>query len=369
MLKSITLIGFISLNLTLISQTLFSKGFSDGYKIGYCYNQKSGCLTPMVPVAPNCQIGESYDNYLDGYNRGLLTGTNNASISKVRVNSNNNIYQSQKGYVPKFETFNLDFLSYQKGLEQSLNKTDNQSSKYSPEIQKIIDNYTSPEKKQIRKAYIDLIKFKWNNFKKYPTSYPDGIYTCVLICGNSFNEKVDVIVKNNQIEEFRFFDEFNNRYLRVKPKSFELKNYDLEYRMSYSSIISKGLANITYDINSYNKSFTSISEEIYFIDYLTNYNNAQDCINEIKTAYTSLKKLPVVQNGWNIVKALDGVSFCDVRNVFVENGKVTIYKISDGTEMKVNTGGIIINNKTTVSYNFVFPNGESKTSVMELYFF
>lgn len=53
----------------------FTRGFEDGYVEGYCYDI-FGCIEPIVPIAPIPKIGESYDSYRDGYNRGFKTGYN-----------------------------------------------------------------------------------------------------------------------------------------------------------------------------------------------------------------------------------------------------------------------------------------------------
>lgn len=56
-----------------IVTTNYCRGFSDGYKEGYCYD-RFGCIAPIPPVCPILEIGESQDSYKDGYNRGFKTG-------------------------------------------------------------------------------------------------------------------------------------------------------------------------------------------------------------------------------------------------------------------------------------------------------
>lgn len=48
----------------------YDRGFKNGYKEGYCYND-FGCIAPIPPITPIPLIGESNDNYQDGYNRGF----------------------------------------------------------------------------------------------------------------------------------------------------------------------------------------------------------------------------------------------------------------------------------------------------------
>ena len=35
------------------SQTYYSIGFNDWYKIGYCYNIGLGCIPPLYPITPS----------------------------------------------------------------------------------------------------------------------------------------------------------------------------------------------------------------------------------------------------------------------------------------------------------------------------
>jgi hypothetical protein len=50
----------------------YSKGWSDGYKEGWCYETDYGCIHPIVPICPIRRIGEK--GYRDGYNRGFTQG-------------------------------------------------------------------------------------------------------------------------------------------------------------------------------------------------------------------------------------------------------------------------------------------------------
>ncbi|MEQ1796579.1 MAG: hypothetical protein ABL872_01435 [Lacibacter sp.] len=55
------------------SQSKFADGFKEGYKKGYCQGKQS-CLAPLPPPVPLVNVGESYDSYMDGYNRGFKIG-------------------------------------------------------------------------------------------------------------------------------------------------------------------------------------------------------------------------------------------------------------------------------------------------------
>lgn len=62
-------IGYIG-----FSQTNYNKGFEDGYKEGWCYGKGIGCIPPIPPIPPIPRIGEDFENYQDGYNRGFQEG-------------------------------------------------------------------------------------------------------------------------------------------------------------------------------------------------------------------------------------------------------------------------------------------------------
>lgn len=50
----------------------YCKGWAEGYKAGWCYEQGIGCIDPIVPICPIKRIGE--EGYKDGYNRGFVQG-------------------------------------------------------------------------------------------------------------------------------------------------------------------------------------------------------------------------------------------------------------------------------------------------------
>lgn len=87
----------------------YDSGFKNGYKEGYCYNDY-GCIPPIPPITPIPLIGESNDNYQDGYNRGFKMGLENKQAKKG--NSENkqngqNIYNPQP-YVSTYVSPNFN---------------------------------------------------------------------------------------------------------------------------------------------------------------------------------------------------------------------------------------------------------------------
>ena len=67
---------FILLTVFVNAQTNFNIGYNSGYGAGYCFDQGIGCIKPVPPISPIPTIGESSDNYKDGYNRGFSDGLN-----------------------------------------------------------------------------------------------------------------------------------------------------------------------------------------------------------------------------------------------------------------------------------------------------
>lgn len=73
MKKQLFLLLALIMSLSTYGQSDYSRGFQNGYKIGYCYNE-FGCIPPIPPLSPLPRIRESQDNYQEGYNRGFKQG-------------------------------------------------------------------------------------------------------------------------------------------------------------------------------------------------------------------------------------------------------------------------------------------------------
>jgi hypothetical protein len=86
-------------------KTNYERGFSEGYKKGYCYEKKTySCLAPLEPITPLPRIDENSSNYTQGYNRGFQygldlsrskTGIENSDISLRRTELSFNQYVPQ----------------------------------------------------------------------------------------------------------------------------------------------------------------------------------------------------------------------------------------------------------------------------------
>lgn len=92
-----TIVFFCLLSAFINAQTKFSNGYFSGYQTGYCYDKGNGCVKPVSPISPIPVIGESSENYNDGYNRGFSDG-----LDKQKSNTNSQTRESYKTTKSKF---------------------------------------------------------------------------------------------------------------------------------------------------------------------------------------------------------------------------------------------------------------------------
>jgi hypothetical protein len=109
MKKKMLFTAFVLLNIVSLAQNDYSRGFQNGYKEGYCYND-FGCISPIPPITPIPLIGESNDNYQDGYNRGFKLGLEDKQAKKSNsgnTRNSQNTYGTQP-YVSTYVSPNFD---------------------------------------------------------------------------------------------------------------------------------------------------------------------------------------------------------------------------------------------------------------------
>jgi len=120
----------VMLTTILTAQTNFEKGFQNGFKDGYCY-QMHGCIAPTSPITPILRMGESSDNYKDGYNRGFVSGKNKKRANFKNKESNSNSEVTTSKYEP------ITDKSYYNSMANNLaNRIYNTAKHY----RKVIDN-------------------------------------------------------------------------------------------------------------------------------------------------------------------------------------------------------------------------------------
>lgn len=99
MKQFLILIAFFTI-LNSFSQSKFAEGYKKGFVEGYCYDKSSTCVKPIVPNTPIPKIGESLNNYKDGYNRGFTDGVKLKKDDNVRYQTSKSKYVKDKIYNP-----------------------------------------------------------------------------------------------------------------------------------------------------------------------------------------------------------------------------------------------------------------------------
>jgi hypothetical protein len=375
---------YLSSCLLLICQILYSQyyiGFNDGFKNGYCFDD-FGCIAPIPPVPLMLGIGESYDNYNQGYNRGFSVGQSKKNLDNSGTNQTN---LSPYGNPTKFGEMNL----YHPNNEFLLNIYQKMDQRYSEqgttnEINEIENNYflefNSAEAKKLRYEAFIRLKTKCDSYKLKPNELKNGWFKVVQYDGDIddnnpkiigetkekwvFVENNIVIMVTNNPENFENGD--STSYYFPKEKIENLKN-DLIQRgditsqivISESNLIFAGVAKIIKDLYvNQNGKITVVGRNtpyqekiisLIFVDYMEKFNNAQQCIKLNKIKNQNQKKFNIT-NGWNIVCANNGRDFCETREVFVKNGKIIKYRSRNRGDINIESGGKILNGKSNITY-------------------
>ena len=396
--QNIFLILILLSTYTALSQAPYDLGYRDGFKAGYCYNEGLGCIAPIPPIAPPPSIGESEQNYFDGYNRGLIYGSrakldgNKSSNSNYNNSSSLAVYGQQQ-YVAPYVPWHPDWDFYQRTLEKAQQNYEQlreveKNKEYDSKLKQaseLLKSYYDPKKVKQRVEYVNLLKLYYNQIGFYPKSIPDGVYKTTITSEPNpassttdydFDEDALVKVENNKVVFIKTHSSIENAEEYIYPiEDTDYKNYE------YSNLIFESFqiqnAKGKYIGGAYIKHWHRDKDtlwrfgahSIYFFEYINKYNDAQKCIKETKKKYASLTKFPKAQDGWNIIYANDGVDFCDVRKVFVENGKITIYKGAGDIDHSVTSGGNIVNGRSTISFSVTWKDGtHPKTLIEEIYF-
>lgn len=400
------LFTFLFLQVTNItySQSNFSEGYTIGFKEGYCFDD-FGCIAPVAPIAPVPKVGESFRSYIDGYNRGLLDGVNAKKVSS-RVEYFNQHQKNQQSFP--------EIIIYQPNwnlLERLYSKTDENRQAYIDKNSQFnkqqidIDNfleeqwekYFSEEAITQTKGYALFLKNYLENMKHTPNTYPNGWYTAKISTYNVndldssdsgyFFENKFVYVENNIVVATcdSFAQDGSYYWLSEKAqpnfKSFMRNDGGQIYSwILEAEEINKGIGIIfeeTYHRSSSGSYYTNeqlagrpskpIRLYIYMIDYLTYWNDAQECILETKKRYNDKNSFNTFSDGWQKGYANDGNIFCDIREVYIKENKIILYKDGQGINRNILSGGEITNNQTKITYLGEY-NGEKKNMELTVYF-
>jgi len=159
--------------------------------------------------------------------------------------------------------------------------------------------------------------------------------------------------------ELRLLNKLNSFYQYI----IEEDPYKVNKGMLYENFNS-----VMEEIKDYNSTQLSLS----FDDILDELRQRKynEFKNDILKQYDNILKSPKVSNGWHLAYFLakNGKDY-GKRSVFVENGKVTIYKRYNGVEEKIISGGSIVNQycKSAI-YNYMNSKGVFENIDVEIFF-
>lgn len=375
-MKNLLFVNFVFIFIfSSLSQNQYNQGYSDGYPIGYCYYSNMGCIAPITPIAPLPNIGESSNNYLDGYNRGLIDGIKKFNESKIsttyKKSTTNQTTYSTPQNLPEFKPFTPDFNFYQQVLSKKQNEyniqKNNQTTKITvdPKLDQFLKEQLSPENIELKKQYIKLCKAQYNTFKAFPLTLKDGFYKNVTIISEppvgqekpfpNIKENCYVLVQDNKIIMVQEKNVVGNNTWTYSRSYFPSLSSELDEwgEIGSCNSIEKGKTKYKWTLKDgwkyFGADYTGTEYQVYFNDYLTQYNTAQNLLTEIKNKYKAKTSFEKITNGWHTCYLTNKIDFCDVRNVYVENGKIIKWVGRDGTEVIVDSGGEITNCKSTFS--------------------
>lgn len=353
----------------------FNIGYKDGWPIGYCYDAQYGCMAPPTPMAPYPRIGESSDSYWNGYHRGLSDGIEKGRIDRRQNNqSNMNAYQSYSvpQYIPKYEPFTPDLNFYNQVMNQlqsNYDKKENEktSDKTSIDIaMKQAIKYCSTEEREKRKNLMDFIKTQYASFSDFPKEIPDGFYKVHFINDTKYSHKP--FFENLQLDDCEIRDVYvqDNKIIWVQTAQYLAEELDPSVlpNLNNSNVttlsstqINNGLCYVTnstfhkyQDIELTNEiELSTKNARYYFIDYLTKIKDSKNLLYNINIKYNSANKKQIITDGWHTCYLSNRVDFCEIRNVYVKDMKIVKWIAGNGTEYYIDSGGEIIDLKSTFS--------------------
>ena len=186
MKKILLLITYLTISIAALSQNDYSRGFNNGYKKGYCYKEFA-CIEPIPPIAPVPRYDESWDSYIDGYNRGFKMGLEDKSAKK----SSGGTYQGGEN-VQQNQSFNHDLLLKAMEMKQAQIAREEK-----------IENDKAVAKMQQTKSF-------YNSLTSYPSRISDGWHNIVAMDNYEFCDERKVYVSDNKITKY-VIDNYDDR--------------------------------------------------------------------------------------------------------------------------------------------------------------
>lgn len=276
MKKNLLLLIALLTSIVVFGQSDYSRGFQNGYKEGYCYND-FGCISPIPPITPIPLIGESYDNYQDGYNRGFKRGLEDKQAKKSNsggYNSGQGTYVPQQQYQSTYVAPDYSLLIKAMEMKQAQYERNEQL------------------KKEKAIGMMNQVKAYYNSLTTFPEKIPDGWYKVISMNNYDFCDERKVYVSNNKVTKY-IIDDWINR------------------KISYPVSINKGKAMIQLVLDD---GSNGDMVELYFLEFMNN-----------PSAYTTP---PVVsgkisfwsnfKGGGNISVYIEGTYIGEIKSYFKE---------------------------------------------------
>lgn len=236
MKKQVATLLLLFFTIVVFGQNNYDRGFKNGYKEGYCYND-IGCVAPIPPITPIPLVGESSDSYQDGYNRGFKTGLEAKQAKKAnsgtQTNSGGNQQNGQGPYLPRYSKMDYGVLMQALQMRQAQYEQNEQM------------------KKEKAVGLMNQVKAYYNSLSSYPGEISNGWHKVISMNNYDFCEERKVYVSNNKVTKYAIEDW-------------------LEKSVSYPTIINnaKTMVQLVNEDGS-----TGDMVELYFLEFINNPNS------------------------------------------------------------------------------------------------
>ncbi|MCC6760412.1 MAG: hypothetical protein IT252_04315 [Chitinophagaceae bacterium] len=181
MMKLIFSLALFFLSIGVNAQTLFEKGFKDGFAKAYCYQKGKGCIPKAPRTAPKPNREESYSSYDDGYSRGFAAGLDYRRTEDNMGKTPGNTGGYGKIYQPDEYVNPIDLSLLQKVLdakEKAFNQRGQQIDNLIAYLYALVDERIAP----LHSKYAEEFRINISNYINYLNSTPTD-----LTDNNSFN--------------------------------------------------------------------------------------------------------------------------------------------------------------------------------------
>jgi hypothetical protein len=260
----------------------------------------------------------------------------------------NNVYKTAQDRYNKNQTNN------QRNNQQNFqnNTSSNVSIDYDADFKKYRE-YTETNNVENRKLRINNLFSKYYSYQQYPSHILNGTYKAKLIYISSdkyeFYETCDVLVVNNVIVGIQYVDFYGFQSFKIMDGFFPSDFYYPSFQERITSgNITNGKSTITTKFfNPALNETTTSKYDVLLLDYIDDFNKYQQLIKKVRsnTANYQLSNA----TGWYKGYLSDRNIFCEERDFYLENGVVKKWIGKTGLENIVDSGGKLIEGRTSVS--------------------